>query len=111
MRYFGRGGRSIAWYENQPLSVLEAMACGTPLVVTDMGGLPELVSHEQTGIVVPAEDASALAQALRQVSGETATRFGDAAHRHARTSFSRQTHLRRLSEVYADVLEQEGHDR
>ena len=92
------------WHENQPLSVLEAMACCTPVVTTDLGGLPELVSHLETGVVVPPEDSGALARALRHVAGPTATRLGDAGRDRALASFSRPAHLRGLAQVYAAVL-------
>ena len=92
------------WYENQPLGVLEAMASGTPLVVTDMGGLPELVEDGRTGMVVPPEDPGALARALRHVSGETAARFGEAGRERAERDFAPGKHLRRVLRVYDDLL-------
>ena len=49
--------------EGQSIVALEAMAAGTPLVCTDAGGLPETVIHNQTGLVVPAQNATALASA------------------------------------------------
>jgi glycosyltransferase involved in cell wall biosynthesis len=94
------------WYENQPLGVLEAMACGTPMVVTDMGGLPELVQDGLTGVVVPPEDPAALATALRQVRGDAAATMGNAARRVARADFSPTTHLTRVLEVYDGLLDQ-----
>ncbi len=51
-------------WEGLSLSTLEAMACRKPLVVTNVGGQPELVAHEKTGLLVPPKDPSALAKAI-----------------------------------------------
>jgi glycosyltransferase involved in cell wall biosynthesis len=56
------------WWENSPLTVLEALAAGVPVVASDIGGLPELVAHEDTGLLIPPGDANALRQALEDVT-------------------------------------------
>jgi glycosyltransferase involved in cell wall biosynthesis len=50
--------------ENLPLAPIEAMACGTPVVASDVGGLPEIVEEGATGSLVPVGDAEALATAV-----------------------------------------------
>jgi len=47
--------------DNQPLSILEAFACGLPVVTTDAGGIPDMVTDGETGFVVPVDDYKALA--------------------------------------------------
>ena len=58
-----------AWYEGFGLPPLEAMACGTPVVVSDSSSLPEVVGD--AGLVVPAGDANAWRMALEKVLGDT----------------------------------------
>ncbi|WP_199618376.1 glycosyltransferase family 4 protein [Paenibacillus alkalitolerans] len=53
--------------DNFPYAVLEAQVAGKPSVVTDAGGIPEMVIHEETGLVSPVRDASALANNLRRI--------------------------------------------
>jgi len=67
--------------EGLPIAVMEAMAAGRPIVATRVGGVPELITHDVSGILVPQGDIRALAQALlsllldhdrRQMLGKTA---------------------------------------
>lgn len=59
------------WYENAPLVILEALASGTPVVVSDLGGMREL-ALESGGAVFPPGDADALADVLRRASTDPA---------------------------------------
>jgi glycosyltransferase involved in cell wall biosynthesis len=49
--------------DNMPSSILEAQACGLPVATTNAGGIPHIVDHERTGLLVPCDDHEALAQA------------------------------------------------
>lgn len=60
---------SSAW-ENFPHTVVEALAVGTPVVATAVGGVPEVVLHEDNGLLVPAHDVTALGVALRRITGD-----------------------------------------
>ena len=53
------------WYENCPLSIMEAEALGTPVIASDIGGIPELVDDGKTGLLFAAGDAAALEQKIR----------------------------------------------
>ncbi|MEM7203337.1 MAG: glycosyltransferase family 4 protein [Planctomycetota bacterium] len=57
-------------WDNYPCAVLEAMAAGAVCVVSDSGGHAEMVEHERSGLVFPAEDAEALIATLRRVVAE-----------------------------------------
>ena len=60
-------------WENFPHSVVESLAVGTPVVATRVGGVPEIVADGENGLLVPADDADALAEAVRRIL-EPATR-------------------------------------
>ncbi len=55
------------WYENQPLTILEALAAGVPVMASDLGALPELIEDDVSGWRVRAGDAAAWTQALTDV--------------------------------------------
>jgi glycosyltransferase involved in cell wall biosynthesis len=75
--------------EALPMSVLEAMANARPVVVTDVGGTAEAVVHGETGLLVPAGDADAVARALLElaVDPDRARRMGEAGRARQRELF------------------------
>jgi glycosyltransferase involved in cell wall biosynthesis len=89
-------------HENQPMAVLEAFACGVPVVASRLGGLPELVEDDRYGRTVPADDPAALADALRGLLADPAHAFriGQAARRHAEQQFAPGRHLQQLEKLY-----------
>jgi glycosyltransferase involved in cell wall biosynthesis len=62
-----------AW-ENFPHTVVEALAVGTPVVATAVGGVPEVVHDGENGLLVPPGDSDALAAAIRRLAGESELR-------------------------------------
>jgi len=60
------------WYENTPFVVLEAFAAGVPVVASDLGGLAEVVQHEQNGLLFRAGDAASLRAAIERLAGDPA---------------------------------------
>lgn len=93
-------------YENAPLGVLEAFACGLPVVGTGHGGLPELIEPGVDGDLVPPGDVAALAEALRRFVADPTGSFqqGRAARRKVEERFSPTEHLARLGEVYLEAM-------
>lgn len=56
--------------DNMPLSIIEAYACGTPVVTTDPGGIPYILENERTGLLVPQRNPEALAEAAMRLLKE-----------------------------------------
>ena len=95
-------------WEGNPMSVMEAMAAGLPVVSTAVGGVPELVREGETGLLVPSEDAGALAQALQALVDDPAHRqaMGDAARQRAVARFDIRHTVRRYEQLYEKLLTQ-----
>ncbi len=93
-------------YENLPLTVLEAMAAGRPVVGSALGGIAELVRPGVTGQLVPPDDPSALANALRALlqSADVGARMGERARAVIADEYSRERHLAMLTRLYADLV-------
>ncbi|MCS6923443.1 MAG: glycosyltransferase [Fimbriimonadales bacterium] len=93
-------------YEGNPLSVMEAMAAGLPPVCTAVGGVPELIQHERTGLLVPPEDEVALAEALDRLIADAPLRrqLGAAAREYACAHFDVKTMVRAYEQFYLERL-------
>jgi glycosyltransferase involved in cell wall biosynthesis len=56
-----------SYWEVQPLGCIEAMACGTPVIATWVGGIPEIIKDHQTGILIPPKNLIELKKALLKI--------------------------------------------
>ena len=85
--------------------VLESMAAGVPVIATDVGGNPELVSHDR-GLLVPPRDIEALANATAQLLNDANLRaeLGANARRFARDNFSAESITNKYEELYSELL-------
>lgn len=94
------------WYEGQPLTVLEALALGTPVIAADACAGRESVIDGETGLWFRQADAVDLADKLRLMQDDaTVTRMSNAAHaRYWAEPFSLERHCRRLEAVYSELL-------
>lgn len=96
------------WYEGWPLVAVEAMGVGTPVIATGHGAFPEMITHGETGLLIPRGDATALATAVRNLTTDperlsamrirTAAAFGE--------RFSREVNYHQLRAIYADAISQ-----
>jgi len=92
--------------EGNLMSVMEAMAAGLPVVSTAVGGVPELVQEGVTGLLVPSEDAGALAQAMQALVDDPVRRqaMGEAARQHAVAHFDIRHTVRGYEQLYESLL-------
>jgi glycosyltransferase involved in cell wall biosynthesis len=92
--------------EGLPMTALESMACGLPLVASQVGGLPEVVRHLETGLLIPPCDAAALGSAIDElaVDPERAARMGKAGRRRIALELTEERMLRQVAERYRDLI-------
>jgi glycosyltransferase involved in cell wall biosynthesis len=96
-----------SYSEGVSLALLEAMAAGLPVIATAVGGLPEVVEHDKTGLLIPPRDAEALAGALTRLLADPAwaRELGDHARDHVREHFSLDHLGREINEIYEELVE------
>lgn len=56
-----------SWNEGTPVSIIEALASGRPVVTTDVGGISDIVTHRRNGLVVPSNNEAAFTEALGEL--------------------------------------------
>ena len=104
-----KGARALVlpseWYENAPMSVLEAFASGKPVVGADIGGIPEMITPE-IGWVFPSGNVDALAGVLTEVfarSDADIAEMGRKARVHCATHFNRTRYIEGIETVYREL--------
>jgi glycosyltransferase involved in cell wall biosynthesis len=92
--------------EGLPKTVIEAMAYGVAAIVTDVGGSPELVEHEVSGLVVPPGDAAMLAQAVLrlQQDPDLARELGRRGRERIARDFSIRATIARTAALYRELV-------
>ena len=89
-----------------PTVVFQAMAIGKPVVVTSVGGLPEIVSHNVTGKIIPPDMPEALADTILWMlkNPEESRQMGIAAQKEASTKFSREAYVENTELIYRELV-------
>jgi glycosyltransferase involved in cell wall biosynthesis len=91
--------------EGSPNVLLEAMAGGLPIVATAVGGVPEIVDHERTALLVPARDPAAMARAIERMlqDRELAARIATSASEVVMERFTPEAYAESIVAIYADA--------
>lgn len=87
--------------EAAPVSVMEAMACGVPCIVSIIGGTPDMITHERNGMLVAQKDVEAIAEALKSLScsREKLAEMSRCARETAETRFDHRVNALKLYEA------------
>jgi len=94
------------WYENAPMSILESLALGRPVVGANIGGIPELVRHGETGWLFESGSVDELAATLREVAStpeRRITEMGEVCQAIVGQEFSSARYVERISNLYAEL--------
>jgi len=97
-------------FENCPYTLLEAMSCGKPVVVNNVGGMPEIVENGVNGILFDAEDPNALSETVIELlrSPELQIRLGKAARQTILDKFSLDVGAQATEAFYEEVIAKYG---
>jgi glycosyltransferase involved in cell wall biosynthesis len=94
------------WYENAPMSVLEAYALGKPVIGARIGGIPELIREDETGLCFQSANEAELAAALRDISqtpDATIEAMGQAGRNWVERDFTAAVYQARMIDMYRDL--------
>lgn len=96
-------------FDSLPLSVIEAMATGKPIVATRIGGIPEVIEHERTGLLVPPQDPSAIASAVLRLLNDPsfAQQLGAAAKLRHQAELTPEVMARKIEAAYRQLAGRE----
>lgn len=94
------------WYENAPYSILEAMASGKAVIGSDMGGIPELVKNNKTGLIFESGNYKELAESINLLlkNPELILSYGKNARDLLEKSYSKDAHYLALINIYSDLI-------
>jgi glycosyltransferase involved in cell wall biosynthesis len=95
------------WYECAPMTILEALACGLPVIASNIGSIPELVTDHHNGLLFRAGDAEDLAHKVRWAvdNPERMREMRVAARREYETKYTAEINYKRLIEIYEMAIE------
>jgi glycosyltransferase involved in cell wall biosynthesis len=108
-QYIERAAFSVVpslWYENQPATILETYAMGRPVIGSRLGGIPELIDEERTGLLFEPGNSIDLGEKIRFLleRPNLCREWGRNGNRKLREGFSRASHYDRLMAIYDTVL-------
>jgi len=94
------------WYENGPISLLESFACGKPVVGSDMGGIPEHISHGKDGLIFKAKDAKDLAEKINMLLGDSdlLNSMSKCARKKVLKFYSKDGHIDTMIKIYEKII-------
>ncbi|MCA0365857.1 MAG: glycosyltransferase family 4 protein [Bacteroidetes bacterium] len=99
------------WYENNPMTVIEAMAMGKPVIGADIGGIPELIRNGENGYLFESRNVKELAQLINHcnnLNDNSYNKLSENSMKFAKSNFSSTNYIRDLEKIYLNVIETKG---
>lgn len=96
------------WYENNPLTIIESMTLGTPVIGSNIGGIPELINKNVTGYLFSPGSVNELTEAIKSaitLNSEKYQQMVEATQHYAFNNFSKKAHYVRLMDIYKSTIE------
>jgi glycosyltransferase involved in cell wall biosynthesis len=95
------------WYENYPMSVLESLACGTPVIGARIGGIPEIVRDGETGLLFESGNAEELADKIQYLldNPHKAIEMGRNGRAQVEEVNNPQQHYQQMIEIYQGLVQ------
>jgi glycosyltransferase involved in cell wall biosynthesis len=90
------------WYEGMPRTIIESLAVGTPIIASDLGGMPEMVRDGETGLLFPPGDSDALANRVHtfMATDFDHQKFRQNARHEFEMTYTAEQNLRQLEQIY-----------
>jgi len=94
------------WYENNPITILEAMACGVPVIGANIGGISELIQDRKTGYLFKYQSKDELAKKIGYLYDHAAIagKMGSLGRQIAEKEYNGESHYKRLMKIYKTVI-------
>lgn len=94
-------------WEGCPTSVLEAMSAGVPVIATDVGGVPEIIKNEETGILIPPKNPEAIAEAIYHLYTNHSLRekLAMAGRKHVEQNFSLDSMVSKIESIFEQLIQ------
>ena len=93
--------------DNLPNTVVEAMACGVPVVGFDVGGMPDMVEHKKTGFLAKSKDVGSLLEGIKWVisSSERHTQLSEKCRTKVESQYELENQARTYNKLYESIIE------
>jgi len=93
--------------DNYPLTILEALSCGTPVIATAIGGIPEQIIHQETGFLIPPKDSMKMAEKIELLINEPEilNQMKHNAVAYSKARFSNEHMVRKYLSYYSEIIE------